>query len=152
MTLGPVLLIRALAFAAMVVALLTSCSSQPATGARAQPARRARAVHSTTPDSVSIPSPKADLQLPGYWFPASVGEPRPAVIYLHGCGGLLGERGRLTTKQLRVSHYFNLEHMHMLLVDSFTPRGEKSICETPVSQRRIQHEDRREDAFAAIQW
>jgi dienelactone hydrolase len=42
--------------------------------------------------------------------------------------------------------------MHMLAVDSFTPRGEKSLCEIPVRERRVTMEHRRDDVFAAIQW
>ena len=44
---------------------------------------------------VSIPSQDGKLQLPGYWFEATVTEPRPAVISLHGCDGLLDANGRL---------------------------------------------------------
>jgi dienelactone hydrolase len=149
---GPALLVRALALTSLVVASLTSCASPPPTRTAAPPAKRPRAVPSTTPETVAIPSPKANLQLPGYWFPAAVSEPRPAVISLHGCGGLVDDRGRLGPNRFRVAHYFNLEKMHVLMVDSFTPRGERSICETPASQRRIQPEDRRDDVFAAIQW
>lgn len=101
---------------------------------------------------VSIPSQDGTLQLPGYWFEATATEPRPAIISLHGCGGLLDEKGRLSRNRFRVAEYFNVEKMHMLVVDSFTPRGEKSICETPTSRRHIQYEHRRDDVFAAIQW
>jgi len=42
--------------------------------------------------------------------------------------------------------------MHLLVLDSFTPRGMKSICEIPPARRTIHEEDRRDDVFAAIQW
>jgi dienelactone hydrolase len=103
-------------------------------------------------ESVPIPSQDGKLQLPGYWFETSVTEPRPAVISLHGCGGLLDDKGRLSRNRFRVAEYLNVEKIHMLAVDSFTPRGERSICETPNRQRSIQHEDRRADVFAAMQW
>jgi dienelactone hydrolase len=108
--------------------------------------------HAAGVEVVSIPSLDGRLQLPGYWFKASGTGPRPAVITLHGCGGLLDRKGALPRNRHRVAEYFNVENMHALAVDSFTPRGEKSICETPDAQRRIQHEDRREDVFAAIRW
>jgi dienelactone hydrolase len=101
---------------------------------------------------VSVPSLDGKLQLPGYWFPAAVTEPRPAIVSLHGCGGLLDDKGRLNRNRHRVAEYFNVEKMHMLAIDSFTPRGERSICETPASKRSIQYEDRRADVFAAMQW
>jgi dienelactone hydrolase len=103
-------------------------------------------------EAVSISSQDGKLQLPGYWFEAAVTEPRPAVISLHGCGGLLDEKGRLSRNRFRIAEYLNVEKIHMLAVDSFTPRGERSICETPTSRRSIQHEDRRADVFAAMQW
>jgi dienelactone hydrolase len=103
-------------------------------------------------DVVSVPSLDGKLQLPGYWFPAAVTEPRPAIISLHGCGGLLDDKGRLSRNRHRIAEYLNVEKMHMLAIDSFTPRKERSICETPTSKRSIQHEDRRADVFAAIQW
>lgn len=101
---------------------------------------------------VTVPSLDGKLQLPGYWFAATVTGPRPAIISLHGCGGLLDDKGRLSRNRHRVAEYFNVEQMHMLAIDSFTPRGERSICETPASRRSIRYEDRRADVFAAIQW
>ena len=103
-------------------------------------------------EDVSIPSLDGKLQLPGYWFATTAPGPRPAIISLHGCGGALDDKGQLSRNRFRVAEYFNIEQMHMLVVDSFTPRGEKSICETPASKRAIQYEDRRQDVFAAIQW
>ena len=90
-------------------------------------------------EQFSIPSLDGKLQLPGYWFEAIVSEPRPAVISLHGCGGLLDEKGGLSRNRYRIAEYFNVEGLHMLAVDSFTPRGQKSICEQPTRQRSIDY-------------
>ena len=103
-------------------------------------------------ETVSIPSIDGKLQLPGYWFEAEAPGARPVVIVLHGCSGTLDSRGNLDRKRFRLAELFNVEGMHMLAVDSFTPRGEKSVCGTPISRRRIQWEDRREDVFGAVQW
>ena len=103
-------------------------------------------------EQVSIPSLDGKLQLPGYLFEAVTPGPRPAVISLHGCGGLLDAKGGLSRNRYRVAEYLNVEGMHMLAVDSFTPRGLKSICETPPRQRTFNYEQRREDVFAAIRW
>ena len=100
----------------------------------------------------SIPSLDGKLQVPGYWFGAIASEPRPAVISLHGCGGLLDAKGGLSRNRHRVAEYFNVERMHFLAIDSFTPRGLKSICETRQNLRTIDQEDRRDDVFAAIRW
>ena len=103
-------------------------------------------------EQVSVPSLDGKLQLPGYLFEAVAPGPRPAVISLHGCGGLLDAKGGLSRNRYRVAEYLNVEGMHMLAVDSFTPRGVKSICETPSRQRTLDYEQRREDVFAAIRW
>ena len=103
-------------------------------------------------EQVSIPSLDAKLQLPGYLFEAVAPGPRPAVISLHGCGGLLDAKGGLSRNRYRVAEYLNVEGMHMLAVDSFTPRGLKSICETSPRLRTFNYEQRREDVFAAIRW
>jgi dienelactone hydrolase len=101
---------------------------------------------------VSIPSLDGKLQIPAYWFDAGDGEPRPAIIGLHGCGGALDGKGNFGERFFRYAGYFNAERIHFLPLDSFTPRGQKSICETPNKLRTIHEADRREDVFAAIAW
>lgn len=101
---------------------------------------------------VSIPSLDGKLQIPAYWFDVGDGEPRPAIIGLHGCGGALDGKGNFGERFFRYAGYFNAERIHFLPLDSFTPRGQKSICETPNRQRSIHEADRREDVFAAIAW
>jgi len=103
-------------------------------------------------ETVSIPSQDGKLQLPGYWFQAATTERRPAVILLHGCDGTLDDKGQLMRTRFRVAELFNVEKIHLLVVDSFTPRGHKSICHIPSAQRSIDYTHRRDDAFAAIQW
>jgi dienelactone hydrolase len=101
---------------------------------------------------VSIPSLDGKLQIPAYWFDTGDSEPRPAIIGLHGCGGALDGKGNFGERFFRYAGYFNAERIHFLPLDSFTPRGQKSICETPNRQRTIHEADRREDVFAAIAW
>ncbi len=103
-------------------------------------------------EQVFIPSQDGKLQIPAYWFPANVTQPRPAVIDLHGSGGALDDNARLGALWSRDASYFNAEGMHLLVPDSFTPRGQKKITDIPLSRRTIHEEDRREDVFAAIQW
>jgi dienelactone hydrolase len=52
----------------------------------------------------------------------------------------------------RDAGYFNDEAIHFLVLDSFTPRGIGSICETLPAARRVNESDRRDDAYAAIRW
>ena len=101
---------------------------------------------------LSIASQAGTLQIPAYWFDTEGSEPRPVVIGLHGCGGGLDSKGNFAERLFRYGGYFNAERMHFLALDSFTPRGQKSICGTPTRLRTIRESDRREDVFAAIDW
>lgn len=102
----------------------------------------------------TIPAPEAKLQLPAYWFKleADAATPRPLVIALHGCGGPLDAGGQLAANWKRYAGYFNAEQIHFLVIDSFTPRGQKSICEVQPAKRSITEEDRRADVFATMAW
>ena len=100
----------------------------------------------------NIASSDGKFNIPAYWFKAVANEPRPVVIGLHGCGGGLNATGQPAPIWQRYAGYFNAERMHFVMLDSFSPRGLGSICATPISQRTIQEEDRREDVFATIAW
>jgi dienelactone hydrolase len=104
------------------------------------------------PVRVLIPSQDGKLQIPGFWFEAKTGSPRPAVISLHGCGGPYDGKGRLGPGYFRDAGYFGAEGMHLLALDSFSPRGLKSVCEIPNARRTVTEDDRRDDVFAAIHW
>jgi dienelactone hydrolase len=104
------------------------------------------------PEAVSIASLDGKLALPGYWFPADAAAPRPAVILLHGCDGTLDKDGQLYRRRFRQAEFFNVEKMHVLVLDSFTPRGIKSVCAIPLNQRTVSYEDRRGDVYAAMRW
>jgi dienelactone hydrolase len=101
---------------------------------------------------VEILAQNSKLMLPAYWFKADAQEPLPVVIALHGCGGALDAKGQLNPLWRRYAGYFNAERMHFVVLDSFSPRGQTSICATPSKQRTIHEEDRREDVFAAMVW
>lgn len=100
----------------------------------------------------SIPSLDGKQPLDAYWFASLAPGPRPVVISLHGCGGLLDPKGNLSRNRYRVAEYLNVEGMHMLALDSFTTRGIKSICETALRLRTFDHEERRDDVHAAMRW
>lgn len=99
-----------------------------------------------------IASADGKLKIPAHWFKVAVPEPRPVAIALHGCNGALDAKGRLNSIWQRYAGYFNAERIHFVVLDSFSPRGEKSICATPNKNRSIHEADRRGDVFAAIAW
>lgn len=90
--------------------------------------------------------------LAGLWFRVPSDTPRPAIISLHGCGGPLDDRGQLPSGTRREAGDFNAEGIHYLVLDSFTPRGLRSICEIHASQRTVTEDDRRDDVHAALRW
>jgi dienelactone hydrolase len=89
-----------------------------------------------------------------HWFPvAGDSSPRPAVVALHGCGGLYRRDGK--TLDARYPEYVQRLHQsgyHVLLPDSFGSRGSGSICGQRFSERTITVETRRDDAIAAVRW
>ena len=97
------------------------------------------------------------LQLKAYWFPVAATSnettaKKPAVVLLHGCGGLYDRKGGLSS---RYTEYITVLHdagMHALLLDSLTTRGEKELCTQKVGQRKVTQVDRRQDALAALAW
>jgi dienelactone hydrolase len=89
-----------------------------------------------------------------HWMPlAEAAAPRPAVVALHGCGGLYQRDGK--TFDPRYPAYVERLHRagyHVLLPDSFTPRGVRSICTVKRNERTITVEARRADVVAAVHW
>lgn len=91
--------------------------------------------------------------LAAHWLPAAVDGPRPAIVALHGCGGLYRRDGR--TLAARYTDYAERLHRagyHVLLPDSFGSRGSGPICTIRSGERTIGAATRRADALAAVQW
>lgn len=103
-------------------------------------------------ETIMLPGYRQESALTAYWFPASSTEKAPAVIALHGCSGALDSKRQLAAKWKELAVWFNREGMHFLVLDSFTSRGVKSICEIPNRERTLGEQERREDVFAAIRW
>ncbi len=126
----------------------------------------AAACTAAAPSAVSVPSLAAlgrdgtVVVLPGYWFAAAsrVGaggaleSPAPAMVLLHGCGGVWDNRGRLGTRYSDLAATLNGLGIHVLVTDSLTPRGEKELCTQRTGQRRITQLERRRDALGALAW
>ena len=113
-------------------------------------------VASAAPDPVRVLSLDQPggvaLGLPGHWFRASVAGPAPAVLALHGCGGLYDGRGRLAERYTELAARLNAMGVHMLATDSLQPRGEKELCTQRTGQRKVTQLQRRRDALGGLQW
>lgn len=88
-----------------------------------------------------------------HWLPAPGGGTGPAVLALHGCGGLYNRDGRsLDARYPEYTARLHAAGVHVLLTDSFTPRGARQICSVKNGERSITVETRRQDAIAAVRW
>lgn len=80
----------------------------------------------------------------------------PAVIALHGCGGLYaraGERkGLLNARHQAMGEMLQGMGYHVIFPDSLSARGEDSLCAQPIGTRKVTQTQRRADAFGALEW
>lgn len=87
-----------------------------------------------------------------WWSPVDGAGRRPAVLMLHGCGGMLDARGYPSERTRRYAEWLNAQGWHVLAMDSLTPRGETSLCTQRIGARRVTQTERRQDAWAALRW
>ncbi len=93
-------------------------------------------------------------EISGYLYRPQTTDPRPAVLILHGCSGLLTKKsGKLKSREAAWRDIFLAEGYVVLLLDSFTERGHRSICEISTRKRPIEpHRERPHDAYGALRW
>ena len=77
--------------------------------------------------------------------------PFPAVVLLHGCGGLLTPAGYVTGSYRLWAEHLALSGYVALLPDSFNPRGHRSICDQ-LKRTILVARERVDDAYAARHW
>jgi len=95
--------------------------------------------------------PVGALRLPAALFVPADGAAarRPAIVLLHGCGGLRDARGALALRHRDWAERFAGWGFVTLAPDSFTPRGPRSVCSL---RERAAHpwRERSEDGYAAL--
>lgn len=83
-------------------------------------------------------------------------ERRPAVVALHGCGGmysaLASRRESLSVRHQTMAELLVAEGYVVLFPDSFRSRGTEEICTLENSRRSITQRHRRQDAQGALRW
>ena len=99
--------------------------------------------------------PGAGLVLSGVEFapagPHRPGERHSAIVLLHGCGGMGDGRGVLTPRHRDWAERFARWGLVVLVLDSFAPRGLRSLCE--LEHRPIRPwRERTSDAYAALDY
>lgn len=83
--------------------------------------------------------------------PTSTG-PHPAVVMMHGCGGMYDSKGVVGARQRMWGEYMASQGYEALVLDSFTSRGIKEVCTVKFGERTLNEADRVGDAYASLVW
>lgn len=88
--------------------------------------------------------------LDGYVFRPAGGERHPAIVFLHGCGGLFSRvTGLIDTRERAWASDLNGRGYVVLMVDSFGPRHHGEMCSQSGFDRGL-YLKRPRDAYAAL--
>lgn len=101
---------------------------------------------------VDLPPQPSGLALRAHWLPADGAERRPAVLALHGCGGLYAKGGALAERYRETAERLHAAGYAVLMPDSFGSRGLRDVCQTRYRDRSVDVAQRVQDARAALAW
>jgi len=101
---------------------------------------------------VDLPPLPSGTVLRAHWLPAEGAERRPAVLALHGCGGLYAKGGSLAERYRETAERLHAAGYAVLMPDSFGSRGLREICQTRYRERSVDVAQRVQDARAALAW
>lgn len=88
----------------------------------------------------------------GYLFRPEGDAHRPAVVFLHGCGGLFSRTtGQMHSRELDWSKRFVEMGYTVLMVDSFSPRQITQMC-SPQAFKQTVYIERPKDAYGALRY
>jgi dienelactone hydrolase len=153
------------ALAALLVPLslaLTACAGSMQAGAAAGPAAAPHEEHPAAERGdpqgilVTFESRDADLthaaptRIEGILFRPPGPGPFPAIVLLHGCGGLYAPEGGLTPRHREWAYKLRDLGYVVLMPDSFNPRGVRDICHRAARGNLNPDGDRARDAFGAL--
>lgn len=103
------------------------------------------------PQRVQLPLPSG-AALAAWWLPADGAGAHPAVLALHGCGGLYARGGGLAERYRETAERLHAAGVAVLMPDSFGSRGLRAVCRTRYRDRTLKVEQRVQDARAALRW
>lgn len=108
-------------------------------------------------DKVQFPSLDGKAGAPpttldGYLFRPAKSGPVPAVVFLHGCGGLISTiSNKIMSRETDWAKRLNDAGYAVLMVDSFAPRGSGEMCSRSGFKEWI-YLSRPADAYGALAW
>ena len=101
--------------------------------------------------AVRFPSMDAAVELQAWYYRAdTAAKAAPAIVALHGCGGMLNRQGQPNERTQSYAQLLNQQGWNVLFVDSLRPRGFKSVCGN--SANTIAPAGRVVDVQAAVAW
>jgi len=93
------------------------------------------------------------IEITGYYFRPEGNGPFPAVIGMHGCGGLFGSnRTILSPNRLDWAQRFLNAGYVVLFPDTYEPRGLLSVCEIKPNEQTVRLADHVGDLIGALAW
>jgi dienelactone hydrolase len=102
--------------------------------------------------ALRFPSLAGDTMVDGYLYRPEGDARRPAVVFLHGCGGLFSATtGQIVSRELDWSKRFVDMGYAVLMVDSFSPRRITKMCSPQTFQQSVFLE-RPKDAYGALRY
>lgn len=95
---------------------------------------------------------RAPTQLDAYLFRPAKAGPAPAVVFLHGCAGLISSIShKIMSRETDWAGRLNEAGYAVLMVDSFTPRGSGEMCSRSGFKDWL-YRRRPADAYGALAW
>jgi len=110
------------------------------------------------PEVVVIPSADGTLIKAQLLHPAgmSINQARPVVVALHGCAGLYAtigvNQGKLNPRHSGMAQLIADNGYSIVFPDSFTTRGESSLCSQKFDSRAIRQSHRSDDVDGVLLW
>ena len=112
---------------------------------------------------IAVQDPRTQALHAWWWRPAdhaddgtmaqATTQPRPAVLLLHGCAGMLDSQGRPNERMRVYSQLLAHQGWHVLALDSFASRGVREICTRSSAQAAaVNLSTRVEDVRVFLRW
>jgi dienelactone hydrolase len=111
----------------------------------------ATATAATAQQAVNFTSLDGATNLTAYLSRPEGDAPRPALVLMHGCSGLVNSKGRIMGLYRAWMRALVVQGYSVLAVDSATPRGFGQTCSAGPA-RVTMWRDRPRDAYAALQY